>query len=77
MVKSANHGRVEVAELILVVANILLVAVWHLERGIVRFRFLRAKQGQRLVLLASPSNDTRNDQLNRHLVKLSQNSFMV
>ena len=32
MVKSANHGRIEVAELILVVANILLVAVWYLQR---------------------------------------------
>ena len=31
MVKSANHGRVKVAELILVVANILLVAVWYLQ----------------------------------------------
>ena len=32
MVKSANHGGIEVAELILVVADILLVAVWHLQR---------------------------------------------
>jgi len=32
MVKSANHGGIEIAELILVVADILLVAVWHLKR---------------------------------------------
>ena len=31
VIKSADHGRVEVAELVLVVANILLVAVWYLE----------------------------------------------
>ena len=31
MIESADHSRVEVAKLVLVVTNILLVAVWYLE----------------------------------------------
>ena len=56
MVKGADHGRIEVAGLVLVVANILLVAVWHLERNLLlRFSKGRHKVKDYTLLLASHS----------------------
>ena len=69
MVKSANHGRIEVAELILIVADILLVAVRYLERDLV-LRFSKGKARSKTIF------DTSWDPCKRK-TELSKNSFKV
>ena len=73
VVKSANHGRIEVAELILVVADILLVAVRYLQRDSewnLVLRFSKGKARSKTIF------DTSWDPCKRK-TKLSKNSFKV